>query len=80
MPARVLGQPGQTPGDPAVAQQKELLDVWAQCKMEKGALTHKILRIKKQWGTWVTQSVGQPTSAQVMISQFVVGAPCWALC
>ena len=26
-------------------------------------------------GTWVTQSVGQPTLAQVMISQFVGSSP-----
>ena len=27
------------------------------------------------WGTWVAQSVERPTSAQVMISQFVGSSP-----
>ena len=27
------------------------------------------------WGPWVAQSVGQPTSAQVMISQFMGSSP-----
>ena len=27
------------------------------------------------WGVWVAQSVGHPTSAQVMISQFVGSSP-----
>ena len=31
-------------------------------------------------GTWVAQLVECPTSYQVMISQFVVRALCWALC
>ena len=28
-----------------------------------------------RWGVWVAQSVGRPTSAQVMISQFVGSSP-----
>ena len=31
-------------------------------------------------GAWVVQSVERPASAQVMISWFVVRAPCQALC
>ena len=27
------------------------------------------------WGTWVAQSVGHPTSAQVMISRFMGSSP-----
>ena len=33
--------------------------------------THK----NRVWGAWVAQSVGRPTSAQVMISQFVNLSP-----
>ena len=32
-------------------------------------------KIKQQMGTWVAQSVKPPTSAQVMISQFVSSSP-----
>ena len=32
------------------------------------------------WGAWVVQSVGRPTSAQVMFSRFTVRALRWALC
>ena len=38
-------------------------------------------KLSIKWGTWVAQSVKHPTSAQVMISQFVSLSPvCWALC
>ena len=37
-------------------------------------------RETKAGGTWVVQSVKRPALAQVMISWFVVQAPCQALC
>ena len=35
----------------------------------------KLLRIQIPWGAWVAQSIKCPTSAQVMISQFVSSSP-----
>ena len=33
------------------------------------------LRTVRSWGSWVAQSIKHPTSAQVMISQFVSSSP-----
>ena len=30
------------------------------------------------WGAWVAQSVKRPTSAQVVISQFMGSSPAWS--
>ena len=38
------------------------------------------LTLKQEKGTYVAQSVKHPTSAKVMISQFVGSSPHWALC
>ena len=41
-----------------------------------GVLTYKMYSVRSlAWGTWVAQSVQRPTSAQVMISQFVSSSP-----
>ena len=34
-----------------------------------------MLKRSPNWGTWVAQSVGRPTSAQVMISRSVSSSP-----
>ena len=36
------------------------------------------LKKSEYWGTWVAQSVKHPTSAQIMISQFMSLSPMWS--
>ena len=38
-------------------------------------LSLSLSKINKHWGAWVAQSVGRPTSAQVMISRSVSSSP-----
>ena len=37
----------------------------------------QVLSEKRKGGAWVAESVGHPTSAQVMISQLVSSSPTW---
>ena len=39
------------------------------------SLSLKIKKNNKHWGTWVAQLVERPTSAQIMVSQFVSSSP-----
>ena len=47
---------------------------WTPCLME-GILSSSLGRSSIDWGTWVTQSIKHPTSAQVMIPQFLGSNP-----
>ena len=41
----------------------------------KKKINIKLKKSKEAWGTWVAQSVKRPTSAQVMISEFMGSSP-----
>ena len=43
--------------------------------MWKSLKLYVLFKMKNYWGAWVAQSVERPTSAQVMISQFVSSSP-----
>ena len=51
------------------------IDTKTSTKYYKTGFQQHNKRIIHYWGTWMAQSVGHPTSAQVMISQFVSLSP-----
>ena len=57
----------------AVHEQGQAGGVWEPLQHPLVAVNPQLL--KKQWGAWVAQSVGHPTSAWVRISQSVSSGP-----
>ena len=50
---------------------------WSSTSWGSGSQEGATSKSQKKRGTWVAQSVKRPTSAQVMISQFVSSSPTW---
>ena len=53
-----------------------LLNTSPEARETKAKMNYwELIKINSFWGTWVAQLVKRPTSAQVMISQFVGSSP-----
>ena len=69
---------GSSPASGSVLTARSLEPASDSVSPSLSALPQLVLclsKINKHWGTWVAQSVLRPTSAQVMISQFVSSSP-----